>query len=235
MRQRGLVLAGWVTLVLTSATAAEGRQLPPNLSSLADMLGLKGRGIERWLNRLGASVSEPAERLLAVNLEGEALVERNGQGSSVRVDPELDGLLHRPERSIVLVHNHPASIGLSAEDLRQVGKPGVVAIVAIGHDRSVFIASAGARMQPDVFAERQYAPAREEVLRRLRTEWPSGSVSVPIGEAHFSHLVTLTLARAGIVKYWFHLRGEGCRTYFEARMAFGRVVTGAAERFTQER
>ena len=39
----------------------------------------------------------------------------------------------------------------------QLAKPGVAAIVAIGHDGSVFIASAGPRFDPDLFEERQCA------------------------------------------------------------------------------
>ena len=48
--------------------------------------------------------------------------------------------------SAVLVHNHPSSVGLSAADIGQLSKPGVAAIVAIGHDGSVFVASAGRAM-----------------------------------------------------------------------------------------
>ena len=56
--------------------------------------------------------------------------------------------------AVVLVHNHPANAGLSAADTQQLAKPGVAAIVAVGHDGSVFIASAGPRLNRDFFEMR---------------------------------------------------------------------------------
>jgi hypothetical protein len=155
---------------------------------------------------------------------------RQGQGSSVRVDPELDTLLLTQGTEIVLIHNHPANVGLSADDLRQLTKPGVLAIVAIGHEGSVFVAAAGPRMDRQFFADRQYAFARAEITRRLRAEWPSGRVSVADSDAHFTHLVTSALAKAGVVRYWFKLRGPSRYSYERARFVFGQLVAGAAAR-----
>ena len=128
----------------------------------------------------------------------------------------------------LLVHDHPANVGLSSDDLRQLTKPGIAAIVAIGHDGSVFIASAGPRLDRDLFQDEQYVLAKAEVMKRLRAEWPSGQVTVSVSDAHFSHLVTLALQRAGIVQYWYKLRGTGRESFEKTRVVFARVVVGAA-------
>ena len=61
-------------------------------------------------------------------------------------------------------------------------------------------------------------------------EWPSGSVSVAVSDAHLSHLVSLALAKAGIIDYWFTLRGTGRESFDKARVIFNRVVVSAAAR-----
>jgi len=168
------------------------------------------------------------ERLLALSVPGELLPQRQGAAWSVRVDPELDGRLGRPGRQVVLVHNHPASAGLSAADLTLLARPGLAAIVAIGHDGSVYVASAGPRFDREFFDERQHAVANGEVQKRLRYESPT-VLSAAVGSAHLSHLVTLVLADAGVVHYWFELRGAGRLSYERARFPFTSVVVAASK------
>lgn len=200
-----------------------------DISELAATLDLTETGVRRWLERLGARDRE-TERLLATSLTGAVLMARDGGGSSVRIDSDMDRLLLEPAQPVVLIHNHPASVGLSAADLRQLGKRGLAAIVAIGHDGSVFMASAGPRLDRDFFEERQYAVASEEVLKALRTEWSSGKVPREASTDLVSHLVTMALARAGVVRYWSRLRGAGRESFDRSRMVFSRVVVTAAGR-----
>jgi hypothetical protein len=150
----------------------------------------------------------------------------------VYVDAELDRVLLQPGLGSVLVHNHPASVGLSGPDLGQLSKPGVAAVIAVGHDGSVFAASAGRRMHPEFLESRQYELAKVEVVKRLRAQWPSGSVSVAASDAHLSHLVALAMAKAGIIDYWFVLRGAGRESFDNARVVFNQVVVGAASRLS---
>jgi hypothetical protein len=215
---------------LLAATGAAEQAGPIHLGRLSAALDLTERGARLWLHQLGAeSPDEPAERLLAVALDGRVLAERRGERSQVRVDGEIyDLLLRRPNRDVVLMHNHPASAGLSGPDLRQLAIPAVAAVVAIGHDRSVFMAAAGPRFDRVFFEEQQHDAAVQEVQARLLTEWPGRRPAV--AEAYFSHLVALSLARAGILEYWFAVRGGGSDSYAEARPSFGRVVAGASKR-----
>ena len=224
---------GCAALVVTLGGAEAGAQERPlDLAGLVARLDLTEKGAKRWLEQLGVRGDSTAtERLLAVSASsGASLLTREGGDSSVRIDPELDTLLLRPETGIVLVHNHPANVGLSSNDLRQLTKPGVLAVVAIGHEGSVFVAAAGPRFDREFFHERQYEGARAEVLKKLRAEWPSSSLPVAVSDAHFSHLVTQSLSRAGIVRYWFRLRGAGRESYEKARVVFARVIFGAAGR-----
>jgi len=236
MNQPGLLIACWVTLVLTSGVSRETAPEPlTDLPRLVADLDLTERGVRRWLDQLRVTAdAPPTERLLVVSVTGEPLLERQGGSSSVRVDPELDDKLRQPDMAVVLVHNHPTNVGLSVADMGQLARPNVAAIVAIGHDGSVFIVSTGPRFDQDFFEERQSALASAEVVKRLRAEWPSRRVSVAVSDAHFNHLVTLALAKAQIVQYWFNLRGPGRGSYELARAVFGNVVVGAAERLKKK-
>lgn len=237
MNQPGLLIAGWVTLALASGASGEtAQERLTDLPRLVADLDLTERGVRRWLDQLRVTTEEPpTERLLAVNATGERLLARHGGSSSVRVDPELDNKLRQPDMAVALVHNHPSNVGLSVADMGQLAKPGVAAIVAIGHDGSVFVASAGPRFDRDFFEERQCALASAEVVKRLRVEWPSGRVPAAVSDAHFNHLVTLALARAHIVQYWFNLRGTERESYELERVVFGYVVVGAAERLRRRK
>lgn len=231
MGRRHLLVAVWLTLAMAGGVRAdERREATEDLRSLAVKLNLTDKGVTRWLEKLGVTRGgEETERLLAVSMTGELLLERQGGRASVSVDSELDGLLRRPDMAIVLIHNHPANVGLSLSDMRHLTKPGVVAMVAVGHDGSVYIASAGPRIDRPWFADQQYAVAFAAVRNQLRIEWPAGRLSIAAGDAHTSHLVALTLARAGIVRYWFRFRGSNLVTYEDARFIFNRIIVVAAD------
>ena len=191
-------------------------------------LDLTDRGAANWLARLQWTGNEgPSERLVAVSLTGVPLMEIKGDRSSVHVGAEMDRLLMQAERSIILVHNHPSNVGLSAADIGQLAKPGVAAIVAIAHDRSVFVAMRGDGAHAGSLIERQYEDVRSETQRRLRRALADG-VLVADADVHLSHLVCRVLNRAGVIHYWAELRGRARGSYEAARMAFGQVVEGTA-------
>ncbi len=127
MAYRGFLAASCATLAITvgvNGEAAQERSM--DLPALVARLDLTEGGARRWLEQLGVTSDEAStERLMAVSVTGAPLLEREGGGSSVRIDPELDTLLLRSDMAIVLVHNHPANVGLSGNDLRQLTKPGI--------------------------------------------------------------------------------------------------------------
>lgn len=229
------VAAGVAGMMLGMPGGESVRQQPIDLPALATTLDLSETGVRWWLAQLGvAAQSPPLERLLGVSPTGELLLTRRGGSSFVRLDGELETLLARPETSLVLVHNHPRNVGLSYDDLRVLAKPGVAAIVAIGHDGSVFLASAGPGMTAGEF-RKLYARTAGEVRKKLQSGWLSRRVPVEVRDAHFSHLVTAALARAGVVHYWVALRGPARQTFDRGRLFFNWVVVGAAERVKRDK
>jgi len=220
----------WVALGAVGGSGAAGAHQPAtDLSNVVSSLDLTEQGAARWLARLEANGSgSSGERLLAVTTTGAWLLARDGGQSSVPVGAELDKLLIQPTRSIVLMHNHPSNVGLSIADIGQLSRPGVAAMVAIGHDRSVFVAAPGRRMDPDHLEDRQCAQASTEITRRLRKDWPLDHIPFAVADAHLSHLMARALAQAGAIDYWFALRGASHASYESARIVFGRVVAGTA-------
>jgi hypothetical protein len=217
---RHFVVAGGLAVAMAAGVRADERHEPgEDLRALAVTLNLTDKGVARWLDKLGVT--------------GEVLMQRQGGRGFVRVDSELDDLLLRPDMAIVLIHNHPANVGLSLDDMRHLTKPGVVAMVAIGHDGSVYLASAGPRISRPWFDDGEYTAALAAVRSQLRIEWPAGRLSIAAGDAHTSHLVALTLARAGIIRYWFKFRGSNLVTYEDARFIFNRIVVVAAGGMTK--
>jgi len=229
MALRGILLASVVVVATVGSGVASAEDESKELKDLVIRLKLTDRGIGAWRERLGVSPGGPAaERLMIVNESGDILAERSGGASLVVIDRELDHLLRDAGRRVVMVHNHPSSVGLSAADIGHLAKPGVLAILALGHDGSVFVASAGEAMDPDVLEATQYVRALQEVKRRLRVEWPSSSASVAASDVQLNHLVARALAQAGVIRYWAELRGSNRDTYEGGRPAFSRVVAGAA-------
>lgn len=237
MNRRGFVVGSCLLLMMSSLLSGEKRQNARTaVSALATTLDLSEAGAKRWLKRLGVTPKgAQVERLLVMSATGEVLIERHGDQSSVTVDAEIDNLLYRSDKALVLIHNHPASVGLSFADMLHLTKPGLAAIVAVGHDGSVFAAAAGPRIDRLWFADEQYAIAKAEVVRRLRADWPVGSVSIRPGDAHTSHLIALTLAKARIIDYWFSIRGRSERSYVPARFIFNWITARAANKLMIDR
>ena len=218
----GVLVAGCPVPAVAQGTGA-------SLQAVAGRLDLTAAGAGQWRNALGVSPGRAApERLLAVSPAGQVLRTQDGTESSVALGLELDLLLLDDRQTIVLVHNHPGNASLSANDLAQLAKPGVAAVVAIGHDSSLYMAARGPRYDVDGFEPRQYEVARGEIKKRLLTERGAGAVTLAGGDAHFSHLAALALAKAGIIEYRARL-ATGSRASFElSRVAFGHVAAGAA-------
>jgi hypothetical protein len=216
----GAVFA-WIALVALGGT--------PSLQDLTGRLDLTVSGSPRWLTALGVVPGgPPRERLLAVSLQGEMIAVVDGGESSVSLGRELDLRLLDPRSAIVLVHNHPHGASLSQNDLSQLEKPGVAAVVAIAHDGSVYAAARGALYAADRFDDLQYAIVREEVTKRARVACGSRELTVAAVDVHFSHVAALALAKAHVIEYQASLSAVVRASYESARIPFGRIAEGAA-------
>lgn len=223
-----------VVLALSAAALgparAEAQGPPRSLAALiADLRLTEAAGAREWLARLGVVAGTVAhERLLAVSGDGRILRALDGSDATVVVTAEFDGDLVREGAGIVLVHNHPANTSLSQQDLGQLDKPGVAAIVAIGHDGSVYAAArpSGAararRCGPEC-----YARVRDEVGKALRIEVPRMATNASTAASYATHLTLLALAKAGFVDYFAAMAPERRATFDVHIVAFGRVVASA--------
>lgn len=236
MRRPGVLAFSWMAMSVAMGTAGGASpERVTDLPKLAAGLDLTGAGVRRWLAQLGVGPDRPpTERLLALSRTGGLLMARDGDRSSVVVDAEMDGLLLQPDADVVLLHNHPANVGLSAADLGQLTKRGVAAIVAIAHDGSVFVAAAGPRLDRAFFEARQHGPAMRAVEMGFRAEGAGGHMPAAMRNAQLPHLISLLLAKAGVIEYWFDLRGSGQYSYASRQLFFSRVLVRAGSRLKKE-
>lgn len=219
----------WGLLILSLAANASLARAQATVGSLANRLELTESGAGRWLEALGVHPGRPAaETLLVVSGDGSVVATRAGVESSVSLGLDVDLRLLTPGSGLVLIHNHPHSASLSGNDVLQLSKPGVMAVVAIGHDRSIYMASRGPRYDAGRFEDLQYLPTRAQVTKRLRIECGAGAIRQSSADAHFSHLVMLALAKASVIEYLAVLSSAAHESFEPARPAFNRIAAGAA-------
>lgn len=211
--------------------AQAGQPAADDLPTLLTAIHATGTGVQEWLDRLapGLRVSgSAAERLLAVTVNGQLLASVDGASSHVALGPALDEQCQQPGAGIVLVHNHPSSTGLSADDLSQLAKPGVAAIVAIGHDGSIYSAAAARRYPAGQFVEKVYTPARADADKEMRVQRTS------LADARLAdwmpHVMALALAKAGVIEYQATLAADRLAAFQRDRTALGRVIAAAEHR-----
>lgn len=229
----------WLAAVALGGTMQA--TVPPELmaqadrSQLADLierLQLTPEGAPLWLERLGAGlgVRHQVERQLLVSREGDTLLAVTGRERHVPERPDVTLLLSRKGADILLVHNHPRSTGLAANDLLQLVRPGLAAIAAIGHDGSVYVAAAGPRYGGHQFG-RQYQAACGEVDRRLAfyLASPMDAPSKSAIPAVLTHVVASALERASVIEYRAYLAPARLRALAGLADHAGRAIAAAAD------
>jgi proteasome lid subunit RPN8/RPN11 len=190
-----------VTMV-RDATAAAGNTgtTPPAAQDLASALSRRLDELHRSALREAATFP-PREFLVAMRSDGTVLWQVSGTATRATISGEFDRLLYSPGQRIVLVHNHPTGSGPSEADLDHLTKTGVAAIVVVGHDGSVYMATAGPQFDPVRFLGSLYGVARSAVSTELRARRLAARVPDSVIDMHLAHLVLLALHNAGIVRY----------------------------------
>jgi hypothetical protein len=234
---RGRTLGGCLTtaMLMFGATEAGAQSSQGHLASYTATLRLgQKREAERWLLALGVEAGRPAvEQLLVANAQGQVVAVRSGTKSAVTLGAALDSRLYIPGNPVVLIHNHPLGNGLSLDDLEHLAKPGVAAIVAIGHDLSVYAAGAGPRFD-ERSIDRLFALALTEVERDVRISEAAGKIDPLTADSHIFHLVAEALATAGVLEYQAHLGDDRGVSYARWRMVWGRAARWAADAVIQD-
>ena len=168
------------------------------------------------------------ECLLAIAPDGSLLGEVEGNEGEVALGRSFDEPLQRAGAGILLVHNHPRGNALSGADLGQLSKAGVGGIIAVGHDGSVYGASAGPTYDPITFEVKVYPLARAEALRRLRRQAPGARVEMEVFDAHVEHVIALGLHEARVIRYIATLVGSRQDAYRRLDVVFRHVAEGVA-------
>jgi len=169
------------------------------------------------------------EQLAVVRPDGVVIAVLNGDAANVVITPEVDAELKRPGSDLLLTHNHPGSLGLSALDLGQLAKRGVRAIEAVGSDGSRYEASAGSRYNQYRFEERQYRMALDVVTASLR-QASGAAVNPALFDDHLAHLVAIALSKAAIIRYNAVLSPARARFCERWRAVLGQATEMAAAR-----
>lgn len=229
---------GWMVLLgllagqhLSMPAVSIGAELPLATTAIGSVDAV------RWLEALGV---EPGagptrrERLIVLAADRRVVKVVDGQDSRVALSAELDALLLQPGAGLCLVHNHPGGNGLSPNDLGQLEKGNVNAVIAIGHDGSVYTASRGSRFSATAPAGLAaiYEQARrgaERVLRgerdpRLRAAYDS----------QLQHVLSQALADAGIIAYQARLGDDRRASFNDARLFLARVRAAAKGRLERQ-
>jgi hypothetical protein len=222
-----------LAVVLLSATGRAAQTDRLNLADLVDRLGLTPAGARTWLDKLGARIGDSrlGERIVFVNVAGEMLRTIDGTDGRVVIPREVNEWLSRRGADAVLVHNHPVGTGLSEKDLMYLTMPGLVAVAAIGHEGSVYVAARGARHAGYGFGS-QYQIAATEIEQRLLfyfqgTALESRKALIPL---MLEHLVASALAQASVIEYRAALSPRTGGALAEVAGDADRAVAGAAQR-----
>ena len=144
MAPKGVAVVVLTWLVAAGPFSGVGTQdVQARLDQLVRGLDLTGRGARQWLSALTLDLDDSQqERIFAVTSGGAVVDSLLGQAGHVLLPLAFDARLLQAGAGLVLVHNHPNGTGLSCDDLFQLSKPGVAAVVAVGHDASIYVAMA---------------------------------------------------------------------------------------------
>lgn len=233
-RNRGLRGLFAVVAILTGTIAPLAQGDRQVLADLVEKLGLTPAGAPGWLLKLGVGSGShrKTERLLLVTLAGDTILEVDGVDQHVPASDDLNARLYGAGAGLVLIHNHPSSTGLSANDLMQLGKPRVSAVAAIGHDGSIYVAAAGARYAGHAFERVQYRVACSQVEQRLffYLEGPTARPWRASASLLLAHLVARALSQASVIEYVAFLSPGMSQMYTPLAGHGDRAIAAAVER-----
>jgi hypothetical protein len=182
---------------------------------------------------LGADLPT-TEHVLAIGPDGVIVRRIEGSRSEVALGGALNETLETPGSNIILVHNHPHSGGLSGDDLEQLAKPGVVGVIAVGHDGSLYAATAAAAYDARRFDTRLYPYANREIRRQLRIEAPTAHVVPELFDNQAAHLIAIALAKGNLIQYWSTLSDSRRRVYARFIVLFGHITGSVGTRLQRD-
>jgi hypothetical protein len=155
-----------------------------------------------WKTALAGNTQLPVhERLMVVAPGGRVLDVVDGEDKRVALPVWLDAALNDEATRATLVHNHPSDVSLSCADLRQLARPGVERVIALGNDGSVFEATAGSHFGTELLDESSCRSLLASVTTRLLNEVePVAGQTFPVTQ-YVPHLLSSVLHRLQVIDY----------------------------------
>jgi hypothetical protein len=103
--------------------------------------------------------------------------------------------------------------------------PGVTAVIAIGHDGSLYAASIEVRGPISIV---KFVRSAETEVRRQSANL--GGIDEKVFLSQFEHLVSLVLGEAGVIRYRSVLVGARRNSFNQFREEFSRIIDEARQR-----
>lgn len=169
-------------------------------------------------------------------------VTTSGKRSSVGFTAAMRVAIMTEDRRVVAHHNHPSNTSLSGADIECLGYyPGLVEIVAHGHQGSFYAARRGAagggmRGKKSRLST-AYKAASTNLQRRLSAllDLAGGPMAVEEAGVVHAHLVMLALEQASMVEYRYELRGAISTAMFKHRDLLASLVREVATALRRKR
>lgn len=166
----------------------------------------------------------PHERLVVVTPDGGIVRIVEGEETQVNLPADLQAALATGALRATLVHNHLADRGLSCADFRQLAKPGVAQVVAVGGRGSVFEAAAGPEYDARLFDAASCRDLFDRVATQLSAQLGAmlGPRSEPVDQV--PHVVARALASAGVIVYRPVPATDASATLFRYGLEFDQLI-----------
>lgn len=171
---------------------------PPALAEAAQKAGFTRSAhadAEKWVLEQGKKVGKSIEFASVVAEDGTVILRKKGGKSNVTFTAEEYSAM----RGATLYHNHPSSRSLSLQDLSAVGNIGLKEIVAVGHDGSVYRASA-ISIKGDAM-RRMHKAVEKKVSAKIIDLVKNGDVLDADAFRWRHHIVNSILGKSGAAAY----------------------------------
>lgn len=134
----------------------------------------------------------------------------DGKKSSVSFPPWLLTELKKPERQLILHHNHPSSNSFSPADLAIIHQfPGAKGIWAHGHNGSSYYAEKGPRQM----TTQGYKGLQRMVQQWIQSKVNSKNIAADDANLVFYHVVSMLADHRGYLKYSATLEGPSLEAF----------------------
>lgn len=190
---------------------------------------------EAWTRALAMGGRLPDhERMMIVSNVGRILTVVEGERDRVVLPPAIFEVLSRLPLNATLIHNHPDSVSLSGADLVQLAKIGVTRVVALGHNGTMYDASAASDFGQGDAVQYRYDLVLTRVIDRIARESRLTGANLDGLYPHIPHIAALVFDRADVIRYQVRPSVDTWMTLERYRNVIRRIVDTEGPRLRRE-